>query len=70
MVSGHEFVSLDDRVPMFGEKAVTLLSRVEFQVYIMKHEPTALSRNIRKWSPSDTASYPCSQLQTAAEIYL
>jgi hypothetical protein len=58
MVPGHEFASLDNRVPMFGEKAVALLSRFEFQVYILKYEPTAFSRNVGKRLPSDTASYP------------
>jgi len=43
MVLGHEFASLDNRVPMFGEKAMALLSRVGFQVYILKHEPITLS---------------------------
>jgi hypothetical protein len=58
MVPGHEFTSLDNHVPMFGEKSVALPSRVEFQVYILKHEPTAFSRNVGKRLPSDTASYP------------
>ena len=73
MVPEHEFASLDNHVQVFGEKAVALLSGVEFQVYILKHEPTAFSRNVGKSLPSDTASYPGStelQLHTPAEIYL
>jgi hypothetical protein len=57
MVPGYEFASLDNRIPMFGEKAVALLSRVEFQIYILKYEPTALCRKAGKRLPSDTASY-------------
>ena len=69
MVPGHELASLDNRVSMFGEKAVALLSTVEFQVYILKHEPTALPRNVGKRLPSDTASYPGSMETSATHGY-